>query len=99
LQPGRKIRWGGTGLSDGPADGAALTCEGLKLSCQTILGYCSSSEISLAMERGEIDALDVSDSSAANYAQAGQATPVASMARACAPASCPTCPPSMSRSS
>jgi hypothetical protein len=81
LQPGRKIRWGGTGPSDGPADGAALTCEGLKLSCQTILGYRSSSEISLAMERGEIDGLYVSDSSAANYAKAGQATPVASMAR------------------
>ena len=81
LQPGRKIRWGGTGPSDGPADGAALTCEALKLSCQTILGYRSSSEISLAMERGEVDGLYVSDSSAANYAQAGQAVPVASMAR------------------
>ena len=81
LQPGRKIRWGGTGPSDGPADGAAITCEALKMDCQTILGYRSSGEIALAMERGELDGLYVSDSSAANYAQAGQVNPVASMAR------------------
>ena len=81
LQAGRKIRWGGTGPSDGPADGAAITCEALKMDCQTILGYRSSGEIALAMERGELDALYVSDSSAANYTQAGQVTPVASMAR------------------
>ena len=81
LQPGRKIRWGGTGPSDGPADGAAITCEALKLDCQTILGYRSSGEIALAMERGELDGLYVSDSSAANYTQAGQVNPVASMAR------------------
>ena len=81
LQPGRKIRWGGTGPSDGPADGAAITCEALKLDCQTILGYRSSGEIALAMERGELDSLYISDSSAANYTKAGQVNPVASMAR------------------
>ena len=81
LQAGRKIRWGGTGPSDGPADGAAITCEALKLDCQTILGYRSSGEITLAMERGELDSLYISDSSAANYTQAGQVNPVASMAR------------------
>jgi tripartite-type tricarboxylate transporter receptor subunit TctC len=81
LQPGRKIRWGGTGPSDGPADGAAISCEALKLDCQTILGYRSSGEIALAMERGELDSLYISDSSAANYTKAGQVNPVASMAR------------------
>ena len=81
LQPGRKIRWGGTGPSDGPAVGAAITCEALKLDCQTILGYRSSGEITLAMERGELDSLYISDSSAANFTQAGQVNPVASMAR------------------
>ena len=81
LQPGRKIRWGGTGPSDGPADGAAITCEALKMDCQTILGYRSSGEITLAMERGELDSLYISDSSAANFTQAGQVNPVASMAR------------------
>jgi len=81
LQPRRKIRWGGTGPSDGPADGAAITCEALKLECQTILGYRSSGEITLAMERGELDSLYISDSSAANFTLAGQVIPVASMAR------------------
>ena len=81
LQPDRKIRWGGTGPSDGPADGAAITCEALKLNCQTILGYRSSGEIALAMERGEVDGLYVSDSSGANSTQAAQVNPVASMAR------------------
>jgi tripartite-type tricarboxylate transporter receptor subunit TctC len=81
MKPGTKIRWGGTGPSDGPADGAALTCTALKLNCQTILGYRSSGEIALGMERGEVDGLYVSDSSAANFVHSGQAHPVASMAR------------------
>jgi tripartite-type tricarboxylate transporter receptor subunit TctC len=81
MKPGVKIRWGGTWPSDGPADGAALTCEALRLDCQIILGYKSSGDIALAMERGEVDGLYVSDSSGANYAKTGQARPVASMAR------------------
>ena len=79
MKPGRKIRWGGTGPSDGPADGAAITCEVLKLDCQIVLGYKSSGDIALAMERGEMDALYLSDSSAANYVQAGQARAIAAM--------------------
>ncbi|MDB5508213.1 MAG: Tripartite-type tricarboxylate transporter, receptor component TctC [Hyphomicrobiales bacterium] len=79
--PGRKIRWGGTGPSDGPADGAAVTCEVLKLECQIVLGYKSSGDIALAMERGEMDGLYLSDSSAANYVKAGQAVALASMGR------------------
>ncbi|MBX9739673.1 MAG: hypothetical protein K2X62_06370 [Beijerinckiaceae bacterium] len=80
-QPGRKIRWGGTGPSDGPADGAAITCEVLKLDCQIVLGYKSSGDIALAMERGEMDGLYLSDSSAANYVKSGQAVALASMGR------------------
>jgi tripartite-type tricarboxylate transporter receptor subunit TctC len=81
MKPGVKIRWGGTGPSDGPADGAAITCEALRLDCQIILGYKGSSDIALAMERGEVDGLYLSDSSSANLAKNGQARPVASMAR------------------
>src|SRR5829696_38075 len=80
-KPGGKIRWGGTGPSDGPADGAAITCEALKLDCQIILGYKGSGDIALALERGELDGLYLSDSSAANFSSRGQARPVASMAR------------------
>lgn len=82
---GGEIRWGGTGPADGPADGAATTCEALKLKCNIVLGYKGSAEIALAIERGEVDALYVSDSSAASYVQAGQAHAVASMARARSP--------------
>jgi tripartite-type tricarboxylate transporter receptor subunit TctC len=81
MKPGTKIRWGGTGPSDGPADGAALTCFVLKLDCQIILGYKSSGDIALAMERGEIDGLYLSDSSAANFVRSGQARAVAAMGR------------------
>jgi tripartite-type tricarboxylate transporter receptor subunit TctC len=79
LKPGVKIRWGGTGPSDGPADGAALTCHALKLDCQIVLGYKSSGDIALAMERGEMDGLYLSDSSAANYVKNGQARGIAAM--------------------
>ena len=76
---GKLVRWGGTGPSDGPADGAATSCEALKMNCKIVLGYKGSAEIALAMERGEVDSLYVSDSSAFAYVQAGQAVPVASM--------------------
>ncbi|MDB5641694.1 MAG: Tripartite-type tricarboxylate transporter, receptor component TctC [Hyphomicrobiales bacterium] len=79
MKPGVKIRWGGTGPSDGPADGAALTCHALKLDCQIVLGYKSSGDIALAMERGEMDGLYLSDSSAANYVKNGQARAIAAM--------------------
>ena len=81
MKPDVKIRWGGTGPSDGPADGAALTCHALKLSCQIVLGYKSSGDIALAMERGEMDGLYLSDSSAANYVKNGQARAIAAMGR------------------
>ncbi len=79
LKPGVKIRWGGTGPSDGPADGAALTCHALKLDCQIVLGYKSSGDIALAMERGEMDGLYLSDSSAANFVKNGQARAISAM--------------------
>jgi len=81
MKPDTKIRWGGTGPSDGPADGAALTCHVLKLDCQIVLGYKSSGDIALAMERGEMDGLYLSDSSAANFVKNGQARAIAAMGR------------------
>ncbi|MDB5571652.1 MAG: Tripartite-type tricarboxylate transporter, receptor component TctC [Hyphomicrobiales bacterium] len=78
-KPGVKIRWGGVGPTDGPADGANVTCHALKLNCQIVLGYKGSADIALAMERGEMDALYVSDSSAAQYVKSGAAHAIASM--------------------
>lgn len=74
-----KLRWGGVGPTDGPADGARITCHALKLECQIVLGYKGSADIALAMERGEMDAMYVSDSSAAQYVKSGQARAVAAM--------------------
>jgi tripartite-type tricarboxylate transporter receptor subunit TctC len=78
-KPGVRIRWGGTGQTDGPGDGAAITCEALKINCQIVIGYKGSAEIALAIERGEQDALYVSDSSAAQVQKAGQARAFLSM--------------------
>jgi tripartite-type tricarboxylate transporter receptor subunit TctC len=74
-----KLRWGGVGPTDGPADGARITCHALKLNCQIVLGYKGSADIALAMERGEMDAMYVSDSSAAQYVKGGQARAIAAM--------------------
>lgn len=74
-----KLRWGGVGPTDGPADGARITCFALKIDCQIVLGYKGSADIALAMERGEMDAMYVSDSSAAQYVKTGQARAIASM--------------------
>ena len=76
---GARLRWGGVGPTDGPADGARITCHALKLDCQVVLGYKGSADIALAMERGEMDAMYVSDSSAAQYVKSGQARAVAAM--------------------
>jgi tripartite-type tricarboxylate transporter receptor subunit TctC len=78
-KPDVKVRWGGIGPTDGQADGANITCHALRLNCQVILGYKGSADIALAMERGEVDALYVSDSSAAQYVKTGAAHAIASM--------------------
>lgn len=72
VKPGQKFRFGGTGPTGGPSDGASITCEALKLDCRVVLGYRGSAEIALAMQRGEIDGLYVTDTSAATYDKSGQ---------------------------
>ena len=76
------IRWGGTAPTDGLSDGAAVACEALKLQCKIVIGYKGSAEVALAVQRGEMDAQYVSDTSANNYVKSGQASPVAAMGRA-----------------
>ena len=39
-----RLRWGGVGPTDGPADGAAITCHALNLNCQIVLGYKGSAD-------------------------------------------------------
>jgi tripartite-type tricarboxylate transporter receptor subunit TctC len=81
MTPGRKVLWGGTGPTGGLSDGASITCEALKLDCKVILGYKSSSDVALAVERGELDSIYVSDSSAVHYARGGRAIAVAAVSR------------------
>lgn len=81
MKPGLKIRWSASGPIDGLSDGAAITCHALKLDCQIVIGYKGSNEAALAVTRGEMDAIYVSDTSANNYVKSGQNKAVATMGR------------------
>ncbi|HXF55476.1 MAG TPA: tripartite tricarboxylate transporter substrate binding protein [Hyphomicrobiaceae bacterium] len=81
MKPGVQISWSGGGPMDGLSDGAAFTCEALKLNCKIVLGYKGSSDAALAVARGEMDAIYVSDTSANNYVKSNQARAVATMGR------------------
>jgi tripartite-type tricarboxylate transporter receptor subunit TctC len=60
----------------GISDGAAVTCEALKMACNIVRGYTGSAQGALALARGEADAMYVSDTSARNYVDTGGAKPV-----------------------
>ena len=77
----QKWRWAASGPADGLSDGAAFTCAALKLDCHVVLGYKGSADAALAVTRGEMDALYVSDTSANNYVLAKQNLPLAIMGR------------------
>ena len=81
IKAGKKWRWSASGPADGLSDGAAFTCEALKLDCHVVLGYKGSADAALAVTRGEIDALYVSDTSANNYVRAKQNYAIAAMGR------------------
>jgi tripartite-type tricarboxylate transporter receptor subunit TctC len=81
LKPGAKPIWGGGGQIDGLSDGAAITCLALKLDCKIVRGYEGSAQVALALARGEVDALYVSDTSANNYVKAGNAKAILTMSR------------------
>jgi tripartite-type tricarboxylate transporter receptor subunit TctC len=72
LKMGRPIMWSAGGPLDGLADGAAMACEALKMPCKVLLGYPGSNEATLAVTKGEADAIYQSDISAQNYTRSGQ---------------------------
>jgi tripartite-type tricarboxylate transporter receptor subunit TctC len=76
LKVGKKWRWGASGPVDSLSDGAAFTCEALKLDCQIVLGYKGSNDAALAVSRGEMDALYVTDTSANQYTQSDGLIPL-----------------------
>lgn len=81
LKPDVKMSWAGSGPIDGLSDGAAFTCEALKLNCRVVIGYKGSNDAALAVIRGEMDAIYVSDTSANNIAKSGNAHAVATIGR------------------
>ncbi len=81
IKAGAKVRWGAAGPIDGPAGTAGVACEALRITCQVIVGYKGSSDMILAMQRGEIDANFLSDSSSSTLVQSKQARAIAVMSR------------------
>ena len=82
VKSGATVGWPATGPIDGLSDGASMLCEAFALKCRVVMGYKSSNEGALAITRGEMDALYVSDTSANNYIKAGQNRAIAVVARA-----------------
>jgi putative tricarboxylic transport membrane protein len=81
LTGSRKWRWAASGPVDSLSDGAAFTCAGLKLDCQIVLGYKGSNDAALAVSRGEMDALYVTDTSANTYVTSNGLIPLATVGR------------------
>ena len=79
LKPGQTLTWAGSGQMGGLSDGAAVTCEALKLKCNIIRGYQGSAAASLALTRGEAESMYVSDGSADKYVKSKGAKPIAAV--------------------
>lgn len=79
--------WGATGLTDNLSDAAAAMSHALGLTPEQsgiVMGYSGSSEVALAVVRGEVDGIVVSNSSAINYvgsADSEGVVPVATLSR------------------
>jgi tripartite-type tricarboxylate transporter receptor subunit TctC len=77
----RRYMWSASGPIDGLSDGAAFTCTALALDCSIVIGYPGSNEAALAVAKGEMDMIYVSDTSANNYVKSGQNRALATMGR------------------
>ena len=67
--------WGANGLTDNLSDAEASMAEALGLNSEQfgiVTGYSGSSEVALAVVRGEVDGIVVSNSSAINYVGSGE---------------------------
>lgn len=78
--------WGANGLTDNISDAESAMAEALALTPEefgVVTGYSGSSEVALAVVRGEVDGIVVSNSSASNYVGTGDEgmVPVATFAR------------------
>jgi tripartite-type tricarboxylate transporter receptor subunit TctC len=78
--------WGANGLTDNISDAESALAQALDLTIEEfgiVTGYSGSSEVALAVVRGEVDGIIVSNSSASNYVGSGEEgmTAVATMSR------------------
>ncbi len=79
--------WGATGLTDNISDAESAMAQALGLSPEKmgiVIGYAGSSEVALAVVRGEVDGIVVSNSSAINYvgsADSQSVIPIATLSR------------------
>ena len=85
LKPGTKVLWGSAGPTDGPTGSAAFSCEALGIACRVILGYKGSNDMILAMQRGEVDANFLSESSAFSLEKSNQARAIITASRTRSP--------------
>lgn len=81
IEDGQQITWGGSGVISGLSDGAAMTCDAIGLKCRIVSGYPGSNEVAIALGRGEVDALYVSELPAQNYVSSGLGRNIAAMSR------------------
>jgi tripartite-type tricarboxylate transporter receptor subunit TctC len=81
LNAHKKWRWAASGPVDNMSDGAAFICEALKLDCQIVIGYKGSNDAALAIARGEMDSLNITDFSAHQYVQSNGAIALATIGR------------------
>lgn len=77
----QRLSWAASGSIDGLGDGAAFTCEALRLNCRVVIGYKGSTDAAFAVVRGETDAIYLSDTSANSMAKSGGARALATMGR------------------
>ena len=81
IESGQQITWGGSGVISGLSDGAAMTCDALALRCRIVSGYPGSNEVAIALGRGEVDSLYVSELPAQNYVTSGLGRNLVAMSR------------------
>ena len=77
----KTFHWGGSGKVSGMSDGGAMTCHALGLDCKIVTGYKGSRAAALAVAKGEMDAMYVSETSAYNYVKGKNAKAIATMNR------------------
>lgn len=73
VEQGEEVTFAALSRADGPSDGAATLCEAIKIPCRIVLGFEGTSEASLAVIRGEAQAIVMTDTSVFEGSQGDQA--------------------------